>query len=147
MLPEIGQGLQENAFTILNIHMSKCNKTVMLLRRQAAIQLDTVLKHMGKSSLHGKDKILESFWGYSFKGYFSSNIVFRVRYLFDAGVFETQQMYYDYSIVLKLNSHGKRLIALYNQTITSEKMGSKTVVAVLTLIPGFGLLVSVIACQ
>ncbi len=143
MLPDYGQGFWENVSTILNFHMKWCNKSAIILQRETAITLHSVLKQMGKPSFFGKDKILERFWGYQFEGNFPSKIIFRVRYLFEAGLFEWWRKYIDDSFVLKTNVHASILIPETNiNNGTTEKGGGKTAVNILTLIPGVGLLFS-----
>lgn len=130
--------------TILKF-MSSCNKSAVILPRPMAIKVHKTLQNFGKPSYFGVDKVTEMFWGYRFRGYFPSNLVFRPRYLFDAGVFDWWQKFLDYSVTrMVTNSYGKSLdLDSKNQTIISEK-GMAATVAVLTLIPGFGLLISLI---
>ncbi len=143
MLPDYGQGYDENISTVLDIHMKWCNKSAIILRRKQAITLHTVLKHMGKPSFFGKDKILEKFWGYKFLGYFPSNIIFRARYLFETGVFEWWQKFAEFTLVLKTKLHVENLVPkAYNRNGTSESEGGKIAVVILSLIPGVGLLIS-----
>ncbi len=142
MLPDYGQRFYENIPTVLNMHMNKCNKSAMILHRPLAIQLHTLLKQSGKPSFLLRDKVLETFWGYKFGGHFPPNLVFRARHLFEAGVFDWWPRFLEYSLVLKTHIHGHTLMGSYNQNTTTGNRGSKTAVAVLTLIPGVGLLVS-----
>ncbi len=143
MFPDYGQGFEENISTILNVHMNRCNKSAVILKRPSAIQLDTMLKGMGKPSFLGRDKILETFWGYKYFGYFPGKLYFRARYLFDAGIFEWWQKYFEYFLVLKTSGHSEKLLAKTdNKSGAYEIGGSKTAVLVLTLIPGVGLLFS-----
>ncbi len=145
MLPQFGQEFEENISTILNIHMNICNKSAILLNSQTAITLHIIQKQMNKPSFFVNDKIHENFWGYEFVRYFPTNLLFRVRYLFDSGVFEWWQRYFYYSLVLKSNHHaGKTIPKIANQTVTSENGKTKTAVTILSLIPGVGLLISVI---
>lgn len=120
--------------------MKSCNKSATILKRQTAIRLHIFLTRLGSPSFFGKNKIIERFWGYKFDGYFPSKLVFRARFLFESGLFEWWQKHFDYSFTLKLNVHETILMALYNQNIAAENSGSKTAVAILTLIPGVGLL-------
>ncbi len=108
MLPDSGQEFSESTTTILNIHMNRCNKSAIVLEYQMAISLHIILKQMNKPSFYVKDKILERFWGYEFRKYFPTNLIFRVKYLFDAGVFEWWQKYFYFSLVLKSNHQAKK---------------------------------------
>ncbi len=140
MLPDYGQGYLENVHTILTHVMNTCNKSAIIVRRPLAIQLHESLKLMGKPSFFGKDKILETYFGYRFVGSFPTKHAVRRRYIFNAGIIERWEKLYDYSLVLKTNVHAHRLIPKSNTT--PEIHGSKTAVAVFTLILGAGLALS-----
>ncbi len=142
MLPKYGQGFSQSISTILNFHMKWCNKSAIILRRPKAMILHTVLKQMGKPSYFGKDKIVEKFWGYKFMGYFPPSIIFRARYLYEAGVFEWWQKHAEYSLVQKTNVHADELIPNRDNK-NGTKDDSKTAVIILCLIPGVGLLTSI----
>ncbi len=117
----------------------------MILQRPSAIVLHTILKQIGKPSFFGKDKILEKFWGYTFVGYFPPSIILRARYLYEAGVFGWWQKHAEYSLILKTNIYVNQILPkTFNQTNTRVQSGSKTAVIILTLIPGVGLLISLV---
>ncbi len=125
--------------------MMRCNKSAIILRRDDAVILHAVLKKMDKPSFFGKDKILERFWGYTYAGYFPSHIILRARHLFGTGVIEWWQKYAEYSVVLKTNVNANTLIPkTFNKTDTSEIGRGKTVLVILSLIPGVGLLISLL---
>ncbi len=88
MLPDYGQKSNENISTILTIHMSKCNKSAMILESPTAFTIHTIQKQQGKPSYLGKESVLEMFNGYTFNNYFPTSLYYRPRYLFDAGIFE-----------------------------------------------------------
>lgn len=85
------------------------------------------------------DELFVTFLGYQLLRYLPPHTVFRAKYFFAAGIFEWWRKHFDYSLVLKLSIHGKRLMDPHNQNMTYAKGESKTAVAILTLIPGFGL--------
>lgn len=143
MLPNLGQNFGQDVSTLANIHMKRCNKSAIIVPKHEAVQLHGLLQTLGKPSYYGKDKKMETFWGYKFEGHFPPNIVQNVRFLFNAGVFEWWKKQIDYSIQLKTNNKYSILI-LCNQNNTSESGGIRTAVAVLSLIPGVGLLLSFI---
>jgi hypothetical protein len=101
-----------------------------------------ILQQMGKTAFLGKDKILQSFWGYRLWGYFPPKFVFRGRHIFEAGVFEWWGKHLDFSLVLQTNVGRERIMSQYNQTAKTKMGGNKAAVAVLCLIPGVGLLIS-----
>lgn len=144
MLPNYGEGTDDYMKKNLNFHMKKCNKSAIILPRMDAYKMHSILKQMKKPVYLGKDKIIENFWGYKFMGYFPKKYVFRVRYIFQAGIFQWWQKHFDYSLDLKLNIHAKRLMSLYNQTRALENNGNKTVVAKLSFIYVTGLIISFI---
>ncbi len=143
LLPDYGQGFAENVSTIVNFHMKLCNKSAIILQREEAITLHTVLKQLGKPSYYVKDKILEKFWGYKFVGYFPPKIILRAKYLFGTGIIEWWQKHVEYSFMLKTNANtNKSMLITDNKIGIIEKGDSKTAVVILSLIPGVGFLIS-----
>lgn len=143
MLPDFGQGYSGNISTILNFHMKKCNKTAIILERHSALLLHTILRRMSKPSYIVKEKILEYFWGYKYSGYFPANLVLNGRYIFEAGIIAWWDQYFDFAVILKTNVHmGIFMPRTKFQSQDSDNKTGKTAVAVLTLIPGVGLLLS-----
>ncbi len=93
MLPNYGQGSEENVSTILNAHMINCNKSAIIISRPMAIQIYKTLQQMGKPCFFGEDVVTEKSWGYKLRGHFSPNVFFRPRHLFDSGLIEWWQKF------------------------------------------------------
>ncbi len=110
MFPDYGPGHKQSISNILNFHMKWCNRSAFILKSGQAVILNTILKQMSKPSFLGKDKIIEMFWGYRFRGYFPPNIIFREKYIFEAGVFEWWQKHAEYSLILETNIHSNLLL-------------------------------------
>src|SRR3989442_1165959 len=124
--------------------MNKCNKSAIILPKLQDIKLHEIQKQLNKPSFLGKDKIYEFFWGYQFQRHFPNHLIFRGPNLFEAGVFEWWKKHLEFSFILKLRTHGKSSVLKNSQNDTSSTSGDKTAVAVLSIIPGVGLLSSII---
>ncbi len=130
----------------LNIHMMKCNKSAIIISKPIAIRLHKALTQLNKPSYFGKDILVELFAGYKFTGYFPPNLVLRVRYIFDAGIFEWWQKYFDFAIATKNQENDEySIFNISKRSNTIKEDRNFTAVTVLSLIPGTGLLVSFIA--
>jgi len=132
-------GWQESTEKLLDMHMSKCNKSAMILLEPSAIQLFATLKSAEKPVYFGKDVIMETFSGYTYLGHFPQSVLLRLRYSVNMGVITWWQNYINWFLLLKThNDYGKE--SNLNRTITAEDSSSG--VYILSLIPGFGLILS-----
>ncbi len=145
MLPSLNRGYEENVSTILNVHMNSCNKAAIILPRPMAIHLHKTLQRLGKPSHFGKDVITERFTGYKFFGHFPANVVFRAGYLFEANLFEFWQKIIEHLIALKARVNDTNIFVQNTKHANlSEESVRKSTIAILTIIPGIGLVLSVI---
>lgn len=135
----------ENMETVLQFCMLKCNKSVMILPRDMVIQLYTILQRHQKPAYFGQDVVIETIWGYKYIGYLPTNIILKGRYLLQTGIVEWWQQYFDFSIVLKTTTHFiDSVFATIKSTEKFQSTNGKTTIAILLLIPGCGLLLSML---
>lgn len=146
MLPNHGQPFEENVQTILDLHMDKCNKSAMILQGDGALQLYSILKAKNKPAYFGKDVISELLEGYTYEGYFTENIILNGKYLFQAGILKWWREYLEFALVLKTNTQvNAAALSEESKTNTVENENGNAAIAVLVLIPGVGLLISLVA--
>lgn len=122
-------------------HISSWNKSAMVVFKHK--ELFTILKDKMKPVYFRKDILTEKIWGYRFVGYFPTNVLLNARYLFQTGIVEWWQKYFDFVVVLKTRTKLQNLTALnfkINTTLTAG--GDKVSPAVLSIIHGVGLLIS-----
>ncbi len=147
MLPDLEEAFERNVTELerINIHMNRCNKSAIIIPRPKAIRLHKKLTQLDKPSFYGKDFIVEIYLGYRFWGYFPPNLVLRARYLFEAGIFEWWKKYFDFAIATKKDGYDKiSIFNINNPNKAIEENRNFIAVAVLTIIPSFGLLMSLV---
>ncbi len=128
-----GRGFDESLEQVINMHMGKCSKTAVILNENMALQLFTTLKNEKKPVFYGKDAIIDTFKGYTYKGYFPYHVLRRIRFSFHSGIIEWWTNYLKWFLVLKTqighaSSHAK---------IDIESNGTHLIKTLITLVQAF----------
>lgn len=134
------QSYNQTIYQVLDMHMESCNKSALIVSESLAIQLNTILKSLKRPVYFGKDVVNENLLGYSYYGYFPTNIMRRVKYSFQSGITEWWQNFFKFVIKLKSEKEGKSIIKSKKINLDTN---SKAGIYILSMIPGVGLLLSV----
>ncbi len=137
------QEIPENIYNVHYLHMEVCNKSAIILPRTLAIQSHTLLLAEGKPTYFAKDTILENLAGLKLTGYFPSNVIQRVKYLSQNGIYNWWKNYLDFAFVLNTCTLSKRFEYMRNGQVTqASKGGVKVALIIFLLMPGIGILAS-----
>ncbi len=140
------RGSFESIGKVISMHMGKCNKAAMILSEKMALQLFAILKAAKQPVFFGKDVINENLYGFKYFGYFPQTLLLNTKFSFNSGIIEWWKKYLKWFLGLKTNQdiaarNLTELSGLSNSAKTNDKASG---VYILSLIPGIGLMVSLI---
>ncbi len=143
----VGVGIVESIEQVLSLHLGKCNKTAMIIPQNMALQLFSILKGAKQPVFFGKDIIAENLMGYTYYGYFPQKVLLRIKFSFNSGIVEWWQNYIKWLVVLKTKKeYDLGNLTEYYRLINGTSTNNGTSgVFILSMIPGFGLLLSLAA--
>lgn len=124
-----------------NSELRKCNRSVVLLRHDEALQVNTELSFFKFSVLFGNDIINENMFGYKLFGQMPSSIFLRTKHLFESGICDFWNKYLDYLLVIRVNSGDGHYLSEYFVT----NRDSSIAIYVLLIIFGSELFLSFLA--